>query len=379
MAIISETSDDGSNGGDPNKKPQEEENLAPSLLPIPEELAESILLLVKRCHYPKLSLFSRTFRYVISSPELYQRRLQLGLTEPVLYALIRLPYVSYEFDPTWYILNRNVSRKISLRLSSLPPMSLMQPGSAVVTVGYDMYVIGGCDHPTSNVYIIDCRFHQCRSLPGMQRARSSPAAGVIDRKIYVIGGCEQRDDNWIEVFDIDTGVWSSVAGPYEYNSSMEEGGFLTYVVMQEKIYISDPECCLAYEPRQGTWESWGDSSALVRYWHPSSCVIEDLLYSINPFCELLVYDPNESFWKRVEGVFHLPRLNYHKCKLANVGGKLVVLANTCNRHGSKHVWCIEITVERREGGEVWGEVASRSVVLKSMDSLSIDLCRSVAF
>ncbi|EOA28464.1 hypothetical protein CARUB_v10024682mg [Capsella rubella] len=344
MAIISETSDDVSNGGDPNKNPQEdekpkeedqeEENLAPILLPIPEGLAESILLRVQSCYYPKLSLFSITFRHVVASPELYQRRLQLGLAEPVLYASIRFPHVSY--NPSWYILNRNVPRKISSRLSSLPPMSLMKPRSAVVTVGYDMYVIGGCDepnHPTSNVYIIDCRFHQCRSLPGMQRARSSPAAGVIDRKIYVIGGCEQRDDNWIEVFDVDTGIWSSVAGPYEYNSSRVDGGFLTYVVMQERIYILDFLWSLAYEPRQGTWESWGLVSPLTVYWHQSSCVIEGLLYSISPLCitrhlHVSVYNPDESFWRPLEGVSYLPKLNYFECQMANVGGKLVVLAKT---------------------------------------------------
>ncbi|XP_019082561.1 PREDICTED: putative F-box/kelch-repeat protein At2g29780 [Camelina sativa] len=409
MASTSETFHDGSNGGDPIKKPEElhknpqkeeenqnekpqEEEQVENLLPvvtrhIPEDIAESILLLVPRCHYPKLSLFSRAFRRVITSPRLYQRRLELGLTEPVLYALIKFPLVS--FNPSWFILNRNAPRKNSLRLSeisSVPPMSPTKPESAVVTIGYEMYVIGGCDEsyqPTSNVFVIDCRFHKCCSLPGMQRARSSAAAGVIDRKIYVIGGCEQIDDNWIEVFDVDTGIWSSVAGPYDHNSSMERGGFLTYVVMQEKIYMLDPQCCLAYEPRQGTWQSWGLESPLKRYWHQSSCVVGDLLCSTDPWSvsrdlELMVYDPDELFWRPVSGVSGLPSLNYYHCQMANVGGKLVVLGYTFNPHRFKDVWCIEIVLKRLEGGEIQGTV-SRWHVLRSMNATSIDLSRSVTF
>ncbi|XP_010424886.1 PREDICTED: putative F-box/kelch-repeat protein At2g29780 [Camelina sativa] len=416
MALISETFDNGSNGGDPNKKPEElhknpqeeeenkndkpikeEEEEVENLLPvftryIPEDIAESILLLVPRCHYPKLSLFCRSFHNVISSPGLYQRRLQLGLTEPVLYALIRFPLAS--FNPSWFILNHDVPRNISLRLSeisSAPPMSPMKPESAVVTIGYNMYVIGGCDEPdqpTSNVFVIDCRFHRCSSLPGMQRARRSAAAGVIDKKIYVIGGCEQIDDNWIEVFDVETGIWSSVAGPYEYNSSMVGGGFMTSVVMQEKIYMLDPECCLTYEPRQGTWQSWGFGSELKRSWHQSSCVVEDFLCSINSciasiYLYLSVYDPNDMFWRGLalnNGVSGLPSLNYNGCKLANVSGKLVILNNTGN-----DVWCIEIALERStrttwDGHiEIDGRVVSRSQVLTSMNSPFVDLAHFVTF
>ncbi|XP_010473963.1 PREDICTED: putative F-box/kelch-repeat protein At2g29780 [Camelina sativa] len=389
MALISETTDDGSNGGDPSKNPQqvenqnenpkeEDQNLAPVTLYIPEGLAESILLLVERCNYPKVSLFSRFFHHVISSPELYQRRSQLGLTEPVLYASIRF---HLNILPSWFILNRNVPRKISLRLTELRSLPPLKPGAAMVTIGYEMYVIGGCDEsydrPTSDVLVIDCRFHKCRLLPGMQRARNSAAAGAIDRKIYVIGGCEQRDDNWIEVFDVETGIWSSVAGPYDHNSSMEEGAFLSYVVMEEKIYMLDPECCF-YEPRQGTWQSWGPASPLLRYWDQSSCVVEDSLYSIDS-CSVSVYDPNELYWRPLSGVSGLPSLNYYYCKMANVGGNLVILGNTCNRYGFKDVWCIEIALKRLEGGKIRGKVVSRSHVLRSMTSPSIDLFRSVTF
>ncbi|CAE6020455.1 unnamed protein product [Arabidopsis arenosa] len=163
MAIISETSDDGSNGGVPNKKseelhknPKEEEeenqnekpkeedqeddhqeeeaeNLPPIPRRIPQALIRSTVALIRRCHYPSLSLFSKAFRRVISSPELHHRRLSLHLTEPVLYALIGFP--SHGF-PSWFILNHNIPRNIPLRLSEIGSLPRMNPGSAVVTIGY---------------------------------------------------------------------------------------------------------------------------------------------------------------------------------------------------------------------------------------------------
>ncbi|XP_010418772.1 PREDICTED: putative F-box/kelch-repeat protein At2g29780 [Camelina sativa] len=166
---------------------EEDENLAP--IPprqIPELLIARTVALVRRCHYPKLSLISRAFLRVISSPELYRRHSVLGLTEPVLYALIGFPY-SHESFRSWHILNLNISESLS-EVPSLPPM---YPGSSVVTIGYNMYVIGGLtglNQPVSTVFVLECRFHTWDHLPSMHRARYRAAAGVIDRKIYVIGG-----------------------------------------------------------------------------------------------------------------------------------------------------------------------------------------------
>ncbi|XP_019083155.1 PREDICTED: putative F-box/kelch-repeat protein At2g29780 [Camelina sativa] len=378
MVVISELSG-GSNGGDPYKNPQEEEevNLAP--IPprqIPELLIARTVALVRRSHYPRLSLISRTFRCVISSPGLYQRRLQLGLTEPVLYASIRFPHVSYK--PSWYILTCNVPRMI--KITSLPPMN---PGSSVVSIGYKMYVIGGwigLDHPVSSAFVMDCRFHTCDYLPSMRRARYRAAAGVIDRKIYVIGGCEEKRnayDGWIEAFDVDNGLWWTVPDPFPENSNLPGGEFLTSVVMQNRIYIMDALCVLVYEPRHGTWQSCvHGSSKLMNFWSNPSCVIEDLLYSICLFKHpIVVFDPVEMVWSPVKGLDGLPDLRYSVCEMANVGGKLMVLGTSNTTYND--IWCIEITLERREGGEIWGKVDSKATVLISATSPSINLCCSV--
>jgi len=381
MAVISETSDEGSNGGAANKKPQEEEeNIPPIPKELPEELIVIIVALVRRYHYPKLSLISKAYRDLISSPELFQTRSRLGFTEPVLYTSIGFP----PFDlPSWYILHR-----ISLQFKQITSLPSMLPGSAVVTIDYKMYVLGGfigLNQPVSTMIVIDCRFHTYRELPSMQRDRGGAAAGVIDGKIYVIGGCKKRYNDWVEVFDVENESWETVPGPYP-NVASESVEFSQYAVMEQKIYILDPLFCLTYEPRKRRFEAWGRRSQQRRY--ESCCVVNDMLCTVDSTCShgypIVVYDPKGMVWRPVKGVqsSDLPNLVYYESRMANFGGKLVILGGNQSRdrkdsYLEKDIWCIEIALEKREDGGIWGHVESRSVVLSSSKWPLIALSRSV--
>ncbi|CAE6001057.1 unnamed protein product [Arabidopsis arenosa] len=152
MVLISETSDDGSNGDDHrNKKAKEEDNrnkklkdkvVKVSSLPIPNELILRCFLLVRRCHHPSLSLVCSSFHRLMS--KLYDDRLRLGYTENVLYAYVGFPPVE---NPSWYILHRkpyrNLPNTISLKLCKLDSLPPMPWGSTVVTIGSNIYAIGG--------------------------------------------------------------------------------------------------------------------------------------------------------------------------------------------------------------------------------------------
>ncbi|XP_010513243.1 PREDICTED: putative F-box/kelch-repeat protein At2g29800 [Camelina sativa] len=256
MALISETSDDGSNGGDPSKNPQEEEeeanqdkepkeeeddqevnqNLAPIRRgDIPVILIESTVALVRRCHYPRLSLLSRAFRNVISSDQLLVTRSLLGLTEPVLYTLISLPSFA---PPSWYILHRSNSSLRLSRINSLPPM---YPGCTAVTIGHKIYVMGGrngLNQRVKAVIVIDCRLHTWKHIQKMKRERCYAASGVIDGKIYVVGGRERRYNDWVEMFDVEKGIWETVPGPFSPVAS-SSGYFPIHVVLIQKIWFGD--------------------------------------------------------------------------------------------------------------------------------------------
>ncbi|CAN6897943.1 unnamed protein product [Brassica oleracea] len=143
----------------------------------------------------------------LGTPELYHLRSTLGVTEPILYASIGFPPSE---SPSWFTLHQeNVSLRLR-KILSLPSRLLM----AVVTVGSDMYVLGGSvsGKPTSDVNLIDCRFHTSRSLPSMKRTRSRAVAGAIDGNIYVIGGCTKNSDDWAEAFDVKTQTWRGMPG-----------------------------------------------------------------------------------------------------------------------------------------------------------------------
>ncbi|CAL9234874.1 unnamed protein product [Arabidopsis halleri] len=403
MAVLSEIPG-GPNGDNPNNDPQEEdnqnenaqeeeENLQEEVeenpqeevenLPIPQELFESIVALIPRCHYPSLSLVSRAFRQVITSHKLYVTRSLLGFTEPVLYALIRCtPYT----PPSWFFLRRS---NIPLQLRRIRPLHHIFPGAAVVTIEYKMYVMGGTNpigftnQPVSTVIVIDCRFHTWGYLPSMQRARYRAAAGVIDGNIYVIGGRRKQDDDWVEVFNVTTQTWATVPSQCPDDAS-ENGEFITYVVMQGRIFTLELGGCFAYEPRQGLWQSWGVLSELMRFWHSSSsCVVGDLLYALDLTCSrghpIVVYYPNELVWRPVQGVYsyNLPILSYNWSKMANFGGKLVILSGGYSLW-FKDIWCIEIALETRQGNQIWGVVESISLVFRDeIMRPSIELCRTV--
>ncbi|KAG7568500.1 Kelch repeat type 1 [Arabidopsis thaliana x Arabidopsis arenosa] len=414
MATISETSDDGSNGGDPNMKPEEShknpqeeeeenqnenpkdvdqedyqeeekvENHPPIPREIPLELIEKTIAPIRRCHYPLLSLLSNAFRQVISSEDLFQTRSRIGLTEPVLYTLITFKNPTFE-EPRWFILHRsNVSLQLT-RVTSLPPMFR---GCTTVTIGHKMYVMGGCrsssNRPVKTVFVIDCRFHTWRYLPNMERARCYAASGVIDGQIYVVGGCTKRHDDWIEVFDVTTATWETAPGLVS-SLARSRAKFDVHVVLDNMIYILDGEHCLGYNPRLRTWETWGFERLQWYFWH-ASCVVDDLLYAVVPNSVLgspiVVYDPRKLVWRPVMGVDYLPKLVYSESRLANFGGKLVILGSyqsrdSFDKYGEVNVWCVEVALEKREDGNIWGKVQSLSLVNKFRKSPFLELSRTV--
>ncbi|CAN6910408.1 unnamed protein product [Brassica oleracea] len=134
---------------------------------LPDDLVVSCLARVSRLQYPTLSLVSKSFRSLLASPHLYETtRSSLGRTESCLYVCIRFPD---ETIPRWFTLcqkpekkNKRTKKASGYVLAKLStPHSRHAHGCSVVTVGSDIYNIGGsidkANEPSSSVSILDCR------------------------------------------------------------------------------------------------------------------------------------------------------------------------------------------------------------------------------
>lgn len=125
-----------------------------------------------------------------------------------------------------------------------------------------------------------------------------------------------------------------------------------------------------------------------RMWIRPYCVVDDMLFCLNRLVRrtgylIFVYDPKENKYGFVEGLEDFPAcIFYTECKMVNFGGKLVILGGDKSRfsmyNGKKRIWCLEIGLERRQSGRIWGKVESYKLVLTVLKSSpSIELCQTV--
>ncbi|ESQ53182.1 hypothetical protein EUTSA_v10027175mg [Eutrema salsugineum] len=337
-------------------------------LPLPNEISTTCFALLQRRYHPVISLVSKPFSRLIASPELYAARSLLHTSENVIYVALRL---RLEQNPCWYSLNLKPFKDQSLLVPIPSFPSLPYWGSSVIAIGYEIYVFGGCidGELTSNVSVLDCRFHTCHVLPSMRVARGCAATGVIDGKVYVIGGCKARSVDWIEMFDLEKKTWESVPGPC--NEEVNEKTIKSFV-MDEKIYVMDNSNSFVYDPKENKWEV---ETVLNEGWRVGSCVLDNILYTFGDKNQIKLYDPNTKVWRVLKGVEDLHEIRSWS-RLATYGGKLAVLINVGTK-GVTEISCTEIELETREGGEVWGKILSSDRVLSIDVSSKIVKCVTV--
>nr|VDD63500.1 unnamed protein product [Brassica oleracea] len=92
-----------------------------------------ILARIRICDYPRVSLFSKSFRSLVSSPGIYARRSSLGCTEHCLYVVL---YNWANRVDRLYTLRRN-NNHLVLIPAWLPEMP---PYGSFVDVGSRIYV-----------------------------------------------------------------------------------------------------------------------------------------------------------------------------------------------------------------------------------------------
>ncbi|KAG7541034.1 Kelch repeat type 1 [Arabidopsis thaliana x Arabidopsis arenosa] len=366
---------------------------SPSISSLPDEILENCLARISKWNYPNLSLVSKRFLSLLSSPHIYTTRSQIGTIEPCFYFCLEL---HEHQSPQWFTLwmkpnetltdNDEILNDYTLlplhSSSNSPPV----PYASTVEVGSEIYLIGAPFEltPSSAVRILDCRSHTWRDGPSMKVARGEATAVYLDGKIYVMGGYEEDDESmaWMEVLDIKTQTWSFLAS----NGADElrcDDRCLSMSVLQGKIYAMDHQKIhgklYAYDPKKDTLEvvETLSRSTLIYAW----CGIENVMYCYTASNSCMWYDSKSRKWREVKGsnlkvlLESRTRCLSRVCvvDLFNCSGKLLVVW-MARVHGKqkRRIKCTKMALEKRHGGEVWVKMEWDNTLLtvpKSVDDI----------
>ncbi|CAM9002333.1 unnamed protein product [Rhodiola kirilowii] len=230
------------------------EDCCSQLIPkLPDELSAQILARLPRIQYPNAGLVSRKWKAMLTSPELFNLRRELGTSEEWLYLLIKCE------DETlaWHALDPLLER-----WQRLPPMpsiditeepdkpshgllwNLFWPsakiagvvkgwlgrkdaaenhvpycGCAVGVVEGCLYVVGGFskDSTLKNVRKFDPVLNVWSEEEPMSAGRAYCKIAVVNNKLFAVGGVSRGQGGLTpiqsaEAFDPRTGTWSEIPG-----------------------------------------------------------------------------------------------------------------------------------------------------------------------
>ncbi|XP_056847312.1 F-box/kelch-repeat protein At4g38940-like [Raphanus sativus] len=288
------------------------------IMSLPEDIVVDILARVPRHDYPRVSLVSKYFQSLVSSPELYARRSSLGCTEHCLYVVL---YNWANIVDRLYTLKD----KGLVLISGLPDMP---SDGSYVAVGSRIYVF--CGSMTSSAFFIDCASsHTVQHLPRMPFPMSEVVADVNGGRIYVFGYLRTDQKSYtIVVFNTETQMWED-----GMKNVMEiRNGCL--VVIAGKMYAREFQKNFVYDPKESKWEMVEVLSS--KFWNHKACVVDDVLYFYDwSEKELRAYDPERKWVGAVKGLDDL---------LAEVRGV------------TKEIRSVKISLERCQKGQIWGKV-----------------------
>ncbi|CAA7053581.1 unnamed protein product [Microthlaspi erraticum] len=333
---------------------------------LPDAVALTILSQVSRFDRGALPVACKSHRYLLASPEL---RGLTSIQENLYVCLLFFP----DPNPHWFILNTTLRR-----LCSIPsnPNPAQESSSSYVVVGQGIYVLGGLinDERSSDVWFLDCFSHKWSRVASMKMPRASAQANIFEGKIYVFGGCGEVHNysNWSEVFDPETQTWSDWTVPvlpHRYNIHH------SVVIEEEKKFLAVDEkhqCMYLFPVKSMFWDMGPPRRGFEPGDRNDLCYIGEILYCRASHGRVMWCDLEEFEWKEVKGLEDLLQPREELCTIKqctimpcqvecydilrlgrNSVGNIVIFWNDSERF---ELWSAEISVEKREGSEVWGKI-----------------------
>ncbi|CAE6217449.1 unnamed protein product [Arabidopsis arenosa] len=245
----------------------------------------------------------------------------------------------------------------------------MHTHGSSVALGSKIYVLDGVysNGVTSSVLTIDCTSNTVQPSFNIPKAMGETVAGIIDGKIYVIGECDWSKR--VMVLNTEKQMWETeMTKP----AGLEIGQLWSgCVVMEAKIYMRDLDNSFVYVPKEKKWEM---EEMLNSHKWQYACVLDDVLYYYDCLANRLrAYDTKRKFWVVVKGGerllsetswLRLPTISKWAYTMS-CGEKLVVFFPKLDMIYPTKIWCAEIALERRQGGEIWGKFEWCGAVLDS--------------
>ncbi|KAG2240503.1 hypothetical protein Bca52824_090645 [Brassica carinata] len=313
----------------PCKKKKQDEPSHPSFLSLPDVIILNCLARVSKSYYPKLSLVSKTFRSLILSIELNHARFHHKTNEISFHVCLQLP--DRPLPSYWFTLLIDLEMKKST-LAQVPSIYAPIVPRIMLTVASQVYALRQFYHPSPVMIVRNKENLLWRKAPSLTVARSNPSACVLDGKIYVVGGCT-ANDCWGEVFDTKTQTWEPLPDPgteLRFSSVIRK-----LEIIQGKIYVRSNE--------------------------------EKTQFMIRKTC--MWYDRECKEWKPVKGLSSLNKsCRRGLIETVNLNGKLIVLWDKFARPGphcqNKTICCALVALEKRQDGQVWGNVEWSNAVLR---------------
>ncbi|CAH8372890.1 unnamed protein product [Eruca vesicaria subsp. sativa] len=337
-----------------SKKPRPSSSSFSSL---PEEVALKCLLHVPRCYDLNLSLVSKTMRSLVRSPELHRLRSQL----------LKSVYLSYDFyfyqiamDPSpsyRWITFRPGEKTTDYQLEQRFPRHSL---GYAVSVGSEIYFIGGRSLPSTRLWILDTQSGHIWTAPSMKVGRSEvnkTAVGVVEGKIYVIGGSEE--DSQVEVFDPQAQTWDFVG---EEKVTCESRFSAS---MKQKVYMVNRDGRVStYSPREGINNDATEmpSDDIIKF----VCVVKNVLYGCFEWSGLMWFNTKLKVWRKVvdrdgkDGKLEL--YSFAAAKMVEYEGMIAFFWPLCNIDPFKeNILCKLIALDRL-GEEIRGRIEWSGIV-----------------
>ncbi|KAK3431414.1 hypothetical protein EUGRSUZ_E03295 [Eucalyptus grandis] len=313
--------------------------LPPRSLP---DAAVDIIARVPCFYHPPLSVSSKNFLSLLSSPHLFSMHYLLRCTEPSLYLILHLPSSRYHY---WYIFYSNPTslKQHYLVLIASNPSPYPNIGSTFIALGPLIYVLGGSinDMASDYVWVLDCRSHRWKSRPAMHEGWLFVVAGVVGEKLYIMGECIVK--SWSQGI-----LWAAV--PSSSHKVRENPSWAVLplsackakekfmhasAVVDGRIYAMADWDSVMYDVDKEVWESV--ESEIDKGWRGRGTLID-----------------REGVWTALKGEESWPPEFMYGVRMANLGGNLAVVWEGKEGGEEKEVWCAVIAVKKDEHGKQVG-------------------------